>query len=118
MRFILPLLLVALFVSDSLFTPVHAAGEEKPTMTDQTVPGTLPLVEKAYAEKKDAEDSFLKGANFGAGIMANIFAGGKKPVESARVVNGVVRVEEEGRGQVGVVAEFHTLWSLCKTPQK
>lgn len=64
-------------------------------------------------QKDRAEASFLSGVNFGAGIMGSVFSGGKKPVESARVVNGVVRVEEEGDAQVGVVAEFHTLWRWC-----
>lgn len=111
MRSILFLLLVALIVLGS-FSLVRA-DEEK--VTRKNIAGESVTVTSAEAAKKDTEDSFLKGVNFGAGIMANFFTGSKKPVESARVVNGVVRVEEEGKGQVGVVAEFHTLWGIVNS---
>lgn len=112
MRLIVLLLLVAFLISGS-FTPVSAADEA--ILTRKDITGVQVPVSPAEADKKDAEDSFLKGVHFGAGIMANMFTGGKKPVETARVVGGVVRVEEESKGQVGAVLEFHTLWTLCKT---
>ncbi|HLA51194.1 MAG TPA: hypothetical protein VJZ92_02970, partial [Thermodesulfobacteriota bacterium] len=105
MRLIVFLLLVAFLISGS-FTPVSAADEA--TLTRKDITGKPVHVSTEEADKKDAEDSFLKGVHFGVGIMANMFTGGKKPVETARVVGGVVRVEEESKGQVGAVLEFHT----------
>lgn len=64
-------------------------------------------------DEAKAGKEFITGVKFGAGVMVDILTDGKKPVQSARVVNGIVRSEEEGRSQVGVVAEVHSLWPWC-----
>lgn len=101
-------IVVALVVLSCFST---AFAEEEFTVKD--IKGEDVKVTKEEADKKAAETDFIKGVKFGAGIMANILTGGRTPVESAHVVNNIVRVDEEGRAQVGVVAEFHTLWPMC-----
>jgi hypothetical protein len=70
---------------------------------------------KANAEKPGgANDQAILDKYFGAGIMANFdtkWGHGEKRVKSARVVNGVVRVEQEATAQVGFMLEAHKFTS-------
>lgn len=114
MRVLLSAFLGTLLILDGF--SIVLAEEQKVPVKDSA--GQEVMVTSEVAELKKAEESFLSGVKFGTGIMANLLTGGKKPVTSARVVNGIVRVEEGGRAQVGVVAEFHSLWALCKTNKR
>ena len=80
----------------TIFNSAHADGNEN--LDDSA--------NKANAEK--ANDLAIMDKNFGAGIMANFdFTNGGGRVKSARVVGGIVRVEESSKAQVGFMLEAH-----------
>jgi hypothetical protein len=70
---------------------------------------------------KKAEDEKLGGKNdqaildkyFGVGIFANVDFGGNnnRRTKSARVINGLVRIEEESNSQIGFLLEAHKFLS-------
>lgn len=50
-------------------------------------------------------------SNFGVGLVANFASGQKRPVKSASIINGIVRVDEEDYLKYGLGLEVHKfLW--------
>jgi hypothetical protein len=97
--------------------PVHAedAKPEVRSLKQETVKDieeAPELVAQRLSENKEykanqerREEFFSK--YFGVGVFANIDLGANQRVESARVVNGIVRIEESNRVQLGVLLEAH-----------
>jgi hypothetical protein len=88
------------------------AAQSKPTLTIdeaeeflRTTPSGKESLAKLQQEKKDREAILEK--HFGAGIFANFDLGKSPRIRSARVVNGVVRIEEDSRAQAGFFLEAH-----------
>lgn len=85
-----------------------AEGADSLTKEDviKMVNETIIEKEKSLETKNENE---IVNKYFGAGIMANVDFGGKKSprVKSARIIGGVVRVEEESKSQIGFMLEAH-----------
>jgi hypothetical protein len=64
-------------------------------------------VKKELDKPGGDKDQAILDKYFGAGVMANIDFGNRRRITTARVVNGIVRVDEENRAQLGFMLEAH-----------
>lgn len=99
------------------------AKEDKQTETVKEVVKETLKVNEELKKSQEAEkekpggdrDQAILQNNFGAGLYANIDSGNKKRVKSARVVGGVVHIEEESKAQLGFILEAHRYISDAPT---
>lgn len=97
-------------MNKQLFTVVLAtlalAGAARAQQNDVTpVPSQSPSGPEETTPNSESSD--ISGFKFGAGIAATFDFGGLERVASARVVNGIVRVEDEDDVAAGLAAEAH-----------
>lgn len=64
------------------------------------------------AKKEEKGKSEFLSSYFGLGLYAGFDTGKKQRIDSARVVNGIVRVEEQSDAQVGFMLEAHRIFAL------
>lgn len=63
------------------------------------VPDNVPITDRVPAS--------LAGLKFGIGLTAGYDLSGKRRINKAEVVNGIVRVDEDSRANAGLVVESH-----------
>jgi hypothetical protein len=78
---------------------------------------TVKAAQEIQDRAEGVNDQEVLKKYFGAGLMANfdVLNIKSKRVKSARVVGGVVRVDEESRGQLGFMLEAHKFISSSGT---
>jgi len=89
---------------------VYAAERVRTMKVNGTDVEISAAAERQLAEEKGQEN--FVSLNFGAGLFAGFDIGGKQRVDSARVVNGIVRVEEKSDAQLGFILEAHRFFGL------
>ena len=83
---------------------------------EEELKGLPEQVKKETMEKKQEVEAQVNANDFlnkyfSVGLYANFDVGADRRVQSARLVNGIVRVEESNRAQLGIALQAHRLFA-------
>lgn len=104
--------IIGIFISTIFLfsSSAYAADKIRTMKVNGTDVEISAAAERQLAEEKGQEN--FVSLNFGAGLFAGFDIGGKQRVDSARVVNGVVRIEEQSDAQLGFILEAHRFFGI------